>query len=195
MPSRKIIPLAIALLLAVPATAGAQAALGAGGNDAPVEITADNLEVRQQEQLAIFSGNVNAVQGEMTLRADQLRVFYRDERDDGGKDKKKGKGKAARNEGGQQSIRQIEADGNVVVDSSGQIAEGDRGVYDPQANTVVLDGNVVLTQADNVIRGGRLEFDLGTGVAVLRPAAGGQRVRALFQPERGAGGAQAKQEN
>ena len=43
----------------------------------PIEITADSLEVRQEEQIAVFRGNVDAVQGDLNLRADELTVYYR----------------------------------------------------------------------------------------------------------------------
>ena len=33
----------------------------------PIEITADNLEVQQQQRLAVFKGNVDARQGEIRL--------------------------------------------------------------------------------------------------------------------------------
>lgn len=206
MMSRQVlfVAIAIGLAFALPAEAPAQMLPGGGDNSrAPVEITADNLTVRQQEQLAIFSGNVNAVQGSMTLRAAELRVHYNEGGNDtaeGKKGKGKGKDKAANGGNGAtggagQSIRLIEAQGDVVVDSEGQTATGDRGVYDPVSNAVTLDGNVVLTRADNVIRGGHLVLDLDTGVATLKPASGGQRVRALFRPEGGSGRPQARQEN
>ena len=42
----------------------------------PIEIEADNLEIQQDKQLAIFAGNVRAVQGTLRLRAQILRVHY-----------------------------------------------------------------------------------------------------------------------
>ena len=48
----------------------------AGGGDEPIEITADRLVLEQNQQLATFTGNVDAVQGDTTLRTDKLRVFY-----------------------------------------------------------------------------------------------------------------------
>jgi lipopolysaccharide export system protein LptA len=42
----------------------------------PVEIVSDSLVVEQEKQLATFTGNVDAVQGEMRLRADKLLVYY-----------------------------------------------------------------------------------------------------------------------
>ncbi len=161
-----------ALLLGSPSTGRAQAVLPGQGSSAPIEIVADSLVVRQNERLAVFSGNVDATQGDRSLRADELKVFYGEERPGGG-----------------QGIRRIEATGRVVVVEPGQTAQGDRGVYDPDAGRIRLDGNVILTRGDNVVRGGQLEMDLATGTAVVRAArAGGpsgERVRALFVPREG----------
>lgn len=141
----------------------------------PIEIVADRLQVNQEQQLAVFSGNVNAVQGDMNLRADQLRVFYTDTDDE------PAGGAAAGGAGGDaQSIRRIEAQGNVMLSQPGETAEGDQGVYDPVANKLVLEGDVVLTRGQNVVRGNRLDSDLASGVSVVSAAPGGQRVRALF---------------
>lgn len=161
-------------LLAGTGTAGAQAGLAGAGAKAPIEIVADSLTVRQDERLAVFSGNVDATQGDRSLRADELKVFYGDERVGGG-----------------QGIRRIEANGRVVVTEPAQTAQGDRGVYDPVAERILLEGNVVLTRGDNVVRGGQLEMSLATGTAVVRAARPGgspsERVRALFVPQEGRG--------
>jgi lipopolysaccharide export system protein LptA len=160
----------------------APAGLGAQGlqHDAslPIEITADSLEVLQEQKTATFTGNVDAVQGDMVLSADQLRVHYG------------GDGGAAPAPGGAASIRRIEADGNVFLSSPRETAQGEAGVYDVQSSQVTIEGSVVLTQGDNVIRGERLEIDLVSGrsrmVAAVPNSAGGsvpQRVRALFVPE------------
>ena len=88
------------------------------------------------------------------------------------------------------SIRRIEADGNVLMSSPRETAQGDAGVYDVSASQVTLDGAVVLTRGDNVIRGQRLEVDLASGrsrvFAAVPSTEGGtapQRVRALFTPD------------
>ncbi|MGH6896319.1 MAG: LptA/OstA family protein [Geminicoccaceae bacterium] len=144
----------------------------------PIEITADSLEVVQDQQIATFTGNVDAVQGDMVLSAELLRVHYGDADD----------AAAAPPETG--SIRRIEAEGNVFLSSPRETAQGTAGVYDVAANRVTLEGAVVLTRGDNVIRGDRLEIDLASGrsqmFAAVPSTAGGtapQRVRALFIPE------------
>ena len=142
----------------------------------PIEITADSLEVLQNQRIATFTGNVDAVQGDMVLSADLLRVHYGDGDD------------AAPPAAG--SIRRIEAEGNVFLSSPHETAQGTAGTYDVASNRVMLEGAVVLTREDNVIRGQRLEMDLVSGrsqvFAAVPSTEGGtapQRVRALFTPE------------
>ena len=144
----------------------------------PIEITADSLEVVQDRKIATFAGNVDAVQGDLVLSADQLRVHYGDD------------GAAAPGPAGMGSIRRIEAEGNVFLSSPRETAQGETGVYDVAATQLTMEGAVVLTQDDNVIRGQRLEIDLVSGrsrmLAAVPSTAGGtapQRVRALFTPE------------
>lgn len=146
----------------------------------PIEITADSLEVLRDQQVATFTGNVDAVQGDLTLSADELKVFYRgDERSDDA---------AATTDDG--TIRRIEAAGNVFLTSPRETAEGEEGVYDVASQTVTLERSVVLTRDDNVIEGDRLEMDLASGrsrvTADDRVAEGAEpprRVRAIFVPE------------
>ncbi len=148
----------------------------------PIEISADSLEVAQEEQVATFAGNVDAVQGDLVLSADELKVHY--------EGKGRGVGMAA---GSSNRIRRIDAEGHVIIASPEETAEGDRGTYDVPAKLVTLEGEVVLTRGANVIRGERLELDLVTGKSriVGAPAsvadgdqgASGERVKALFTPK------------
>ena len=46
-------------------------------NDKPIQIEADNLEIREQEKRAYFTGNVRVAQGQMTLQAGKMTVFYK----------------------------------------------------------------------------------------------------------------------
>jgi lipopolysaccharide export system protein LptA len=169
--------LAVALGLGEMTTAPALHAQGAAGGrnkDQPIEITANELTVRQQENLAIFRGDVDAVQGDTSLKADELRVFYVSQ--DGNVPS-----------GGNNNIRRIEASGNVLLAQPDQSAAGDRGVYDVPNDKVTLTGNVVLSNPENVVRGNHLDYDLATGVATVS-AGGGEagrssRVRAVFQAQ------------
>ncbi len=137
----------------------------------PIEITADALEVQQNKQIATFSGNVNALQGEMLLRAETVTVYYRPQ-----------SGSAAV----QGAISRIDAVGQVFFSSPGQTAQGDTGLYDVDKSIIVLNGNVVLTREENVIRGNRVVLNLATGRSKVEGAAGtkGGRVKGLFVPSK-----------
>lgn len=124
------------------------------------------MEVNQTEQTATFRGAVDAVQGDLHLRADLVTVRYEDEAAGSGK-----------------RISRIEADGHVFVSSPNETAEGAHGVYDVTAKTIALEGGVVLTRGNTVIRGERLELDLAQGVSRIVGGGQGGRVKGLFLPE------------
>jgi len=134
--------------------------------DEPIEITADTLEVKQKDQLAVFRGKVDAVQGDMRLRADELTVHYRENKEDAD----------------QPGISKIEAIGNVFVSSPRETAQGARGTYDVDNSRIDLFDNVVLTQGKNVLKGQKLEMNLATGESKV--VGQGGRVRGLFVPDK-----------
>ncbi len=168
--------------------------------DAPVQIEAATLEVHDKSKTATFSGNVQVVQGDTTMRCRSLVVFY-------GQEVGIGEGGAEATTGttvksplggtkGAQNIRRIEARGAVTVLTKDQNVSGDLGIYDLKTKTITLSGNVVVSQGQNVIHGERVIVDTETGNARVESggsgaganAAGGGRVRALIQPGKGQGG-------
>jgi lipopolysaccharide export system protein LptA len=172
------------LFVAATATAGAQtfetgfSGLG-GESDDPIQIESDELEVRDQEGIAIFDGNVIVIQGASKLRAAKLIVHY----DGGGQAGKKVEGaakpeSATPGEGGQQ-ISSLEAIGGVVVTSEDQTATGDKGTVDMKTNIMELIGNVTLTQGPNIVNGDKLVVNLDTGNAKVLS---NSRVRVLLVP-------------
>lgn len=134
----------------------------------PIEITADTLDVAQEDQTAIFSGNVVSIQGELRLGADNLRVYYR-----GGEARMAGQG----------AISRLDAIGAVAVSSPRETATSEWAVYDVDSGQITLGGNVVLTRGENVLRGEQLVIDLESGRSriVGAPSSGG-RVKGLFIP-------------
>ncbi|MEQ8246583.1 MAG: lipopolysaccharide transport periplasmic protein LptA [Alphaproteobacteria bacterium] len=156
--------------LLFPASANAQFR-SAHDTALPIEIAADALEVQQDNQIAVFSGNVDAKQGNMVLRAEKLWVHYQE----------------SATADTAQAISKIDAEGKVFFSSGGETAEGDQGAYDVDNAVIVLTGRVVLTQGDNVLKGSRLVLDLRTGRSSMDAdqTTGDGRVRGLFVPRRG----------
>jgi lipopolysaccharide export system protein LptA len=163
--------IALGLALGTPVLAQTENSRGLHNTEQPIEIVADTLEVRQSENLAIFEGDVDAVQGDMVLRADTLTVHYRDNKENPD----------------QPGISRIDAKGHVFVSSPAETAQGNTGVYDVDNSMIHLAGDVILTQGGNVIQGERLEMNLATGKSRVMSAAGAngstERVRGLFVPE------------
>ena len=123
-------------------TAGAQGLNFASG-DEPLEISADNGIEWQQESLVFLArGNAVAVRGRVQVRADVLRAYYRKTPD------------------GETSIIRLDADGHVRIDSPGETAYGDRGVYDMENAILVLSGRAVrlVTESDEITAEKQLEY-------------------------------------
>jgi len=124
---------------------------------APIDITANIAEVRQLEQMALFEGQVTAVQGPLTLRAEALRVSY------------------DMTEADRPDVSRVEVRGNVRITSPDEQAQSDWGIYDVRAGTLTLGGDVIFRQNDTVIRADRLSLDFDTGLWQFDsgPATGG----------------------
>ena len=165
-----------ALLTFSPTPVDAQEAKSSAGLDfkhdssQPIEITADTLDVAQTDQTAIFSGNVVAIQGELRLGSDNLRVYYR-----GGDARTAAQG----------AISKLDAIGAVAVSSPRETATSEWAVYDVDTGQITLGGKVVLTRGENVLRGEQLVIDLESGQSRIVGAQGANgRVRGLFVPNK-----------
>ncbi len=138
-------------------TAKAQTiANGFGGlskdNNEPINIEADTLEVLDDKNIAIFSGNVNVQQGKFNLVSKKLKVTY----SRGDKNKQ--------NSGAPKGIKWIDATGKVVISTpDNQSATADWAKFDVLAKLVTIGGNVILSQSGNVMKGDKLVIDLKTG--------------------------------
>ncbi len=136
----------------------------------PIEIVSDTLEVRQAEQIAIFTGSVEAKQGELTLTADQLDVFF-DQDAEGAEDSETG------------AIRKVIAVGSVFLATASETAQGERAEYDVETGKIRMTGGVILNQGANAIKGEVLNIDLNTGLGRIESTGGG-RVQSVFAPSK-----------
>src|SRR6476659_11156751 len=59
-------------------------ALKGHNSNAPVDVTAERIEVQDRADRAIFAGNVHATQAEMTLDTERLTVAYSNKPGGGG---------------------------------------------------------------------------------------------------------------
>lgn len=113
----------------------------------PVDISADRLEVKQKENIALFTGNVVVTQSDMSLVSDRITVFYQGDRD----------------KNNSSSISRLDASGNVVMTSPTETIKSTWGVYDFAERIITLGGNVEFNNEDGQITSPRLQVNLATG--------------------------------
>lgn len=142
-------------LVAASGPAAAQiSALKSHDTTQAIDITADRLEVREKENIAVFTGSVEALQGDMQINADSVTVYYE---------------KAA--DGSDPVISRLDITGHARLVSPSEKVESEWAVYDVEARLLTLGGSVVLLRGDSVLRGQRLELDLESGVTRFEGAA------------------------
>lgn len=136
--------------------------------DEPIEIESDQLEVRDTERKAYFTGNVKVVQGSTLLKAGKMTVLYR--------------GEGTSMTSGNADIEKIFVNNTVFLSSGTQQATADQGEFDMAAQTFVLSGKqVVLSEGKNVFTGCKLTVFMNSGEAKLESCGG--PVRILLDPK------------
>lgn len=145
------LPLLAAFFIAAPALAQGFSALKGHDSNAPIDISSDHIEVQDRADRAIWTGNVHAVQGDMTMDAARMTVAY----------------SHATAPNADPQINRIDASGGVTVVSPSERAKGNFGIYDLNRKLITLIGGVTLTRGTNVVNGARLVIDMNSGRATV----------------------------
>ncbi len=173
-----------------------------GGSNAPIDITANRLDVDDQNATAVFVGRVRAVQDEATLTTKQLDIEYENKNQSASNGANAraapstATGQAAKvrriiarypvlmTQGADQQVTSQSADfdainetalliGKVVmIAGADRRALADRVELDSRADTALLVGNVVVKKGINELRGHRLFVDRQAGRTRLTSPAG-----------------------
>ncbi|MBO9499843.1 MAG: OstA family protein [Novosphingobium sp.] len=124
--------------------AGAQMLRG-HNTSAPVEFSADHMEVQDRADRVVVAGNVQVTQAGLNLSAARLTVAYHDTNG--------------------VEIDRLDASGGVVLTRGNERASGDVAIYDLNRKLITLVGRVQLSQGSNRLSGSRLVIDLVSGRA------------------------------
>ena len=145
----------LALVAPVVSPAAAQVTGLTGGNK-PLQINADQgIEWRRDDRVYLARGNARVVSGDVTVRAQVMRAFYRQGAE------------------GNNDVFRVEAEGNVRIDAPGESAYGDTAVYYLDEGVAVLKGEDLrlVTESETIVAEDSLEYweDVdGHPVAVAR---------------------------
>jgi lipopolysaccharide export system protein LptA len=148
----------------------------AKNSDAPVDMTADELEVVNTQCLAIWRGSAEALQDDSRLRADILKIY----------NKSRGPAKPGETSQSCGALDHMEAQGNVFYVTPQQRVRGNAATYNSATTTITFTGDVVAAQGQNVIRGERMVINTATGQGQMQTDVKGRnkpgRVRGVFYP-------------
>lgn len=134
------------------APSGAQV-LGGHNSDAPVDFSADRIELQDRQNRVVLSGSVAIKQAGLQLRAARTSMAYSD--------------------AGSLKLHRIDATGGVTVSRGNESAVGQVAIYDFDRRVITMVGGVTLRRGSDRLSGGRLVIDLNSGVSSLDGRAGG----------------------
>ncbi|MCX8030938.1 MAG: hypothetical protein N3A59_05080 [Thermodesulfovibrionales bacterium] len=106
----------------------------------PITITSKTLTADNKAKTAIFEGSVKATKGDITLLANKMIVYYQE-------------GKTTN------SIKQIDAEGNVKLIKGNRVVISDYAQYFPEnEERVIFTGNPKATDGENIVIGSKMIF-------------------------------------
>ena len=129
-----------------------------------IEITASSMEWKKEESIAIAVGNAKAVQGSTVLYANKIIVFFNKEKDFN-------------------TIKKLDASGNVKFVRESQIATGNNAIYFVENEKIFIKGNVTLQRKDSIMLGDELHIDLKTRTSKLT-SKNNEKVKAKYNTKK-----------
>lgn len=141
-------------------------------NNVPIHVEADRMESFQKENAVLFSGNVEAKQGDLILHADEMTVYYLSSEE-----------QEKLEPGENQKIKKLFAKGNVEIQNEGWMATGDAVEFFQTERKVRLTGNTKVWQGNNMVTGEVVVMYLDEGKSIVeRSKKEGERVTAIIGP-------------
>lgn len=142
--------------------------------DQPIQIQSDRLDAYQEKRVVIFSGNAVATQGDRTIKAERMLIYYKDR--SGGPEKKN-----VSEIGAAGDLERLEAQGRVTITEPNRIVTGDQAVFYQDSQKIVMTGNAVMREGKNVIKGGKIIVFLNEDRGVVESSES-KRVTATIYP-------------
>ncbi len=126
----------------------------------PIFITSDRMEVDQRKNTITYRGRVVTLQGDMTMRSEELTAHYSPDL---------------------KGLKEVVAEGQVHVTQGDRVATGQKAIFNGKDQTITLIGNPVVRQGNSQVSGSRITFFIEQDRAVVE--GGTERVKATIFPE------------
>jgi lipopolysaccharide export system protein LptA len=155
--------------------------LGLRSSKEPITITSDNLEYQYKDGIVIYRGDVLAVQGDVKVKSNELRITL--VKSD---DPKAAKAGADLDDTSASKLQSVVAVGSVRIDQGARWAVGGKATFDQTNRTLVLTENPVLHEGKNEVAGDRVIVYLDEDRSIVE--GGRKRVKAVLFPGKENGG-------
>jgi lipopolysaccharide export system protein LptA len=145
-------------------------------DEAPINIEADRMISQEEKNSVVFSGNVDASQGKVTIRTDEMTIYYEPN------DPKKSENQSRK-------VEKMICIGNVEVTQEDWLGTGERMDYFADERKVILHGDAKAWQGKNMVSGKTITYYLDEKRSVVDRATATEgskkptRVRATIVPK------------
>ena len=119
------------------------------GDDAPIFIEADRMSSTGKNNAVLFTGDVDAKQGDLRIRSDKMTVYYK-------QDEKKPADTT-------QQVEKLICEGNVEITRTDWLGTSDTMIYLSEKQQVVLTGNAKAWQDQNMVSGDKIIYYMDEG--------------------------------
>lgn len=137
----------------------------------PIHIEADRMISQEQENSVVFIGNVDANQGQVTIRSDEMTVYYTQN------DKTKGKTQSSK-------VKKLICKGNVEITQDDWLGTGKRMDYFAKDRKVILSGDAKAWQGQNMVSGKTITYYLDEKRSIVeQDTSKPGRVKAVIHPD------------
>ena len=133
----------------------------------PIEVEADSLEIRGEENISIYTGNVRLDQGSLVLRADRLVINFND----------------------QNELTLMELNGSPATfrqlnnENQEMIGQADRLEYRETESTLILLGNARFSHKGDTIESNTIHINTENESIQAGSSSSDERVKMLIQPK------------
>ncbi len=125
----------------------------ATGAESPIQIEADHMTSTEKTNSVVFTGDVDAKQGDVRIRSDKMTVHYTEA---GAKKSSKGKGAT-------QQVEKLVCIGNVEITRAEWLGTSKKMIYKAKERQVILIDNAKAWQDQNMVSGSKIIYYLDEG--------------------------------
>ena len=130
-----------------------------------IEIIANEMEWDKQKNIAIALGNAKATKGPTVITANKIVATLA-------------------NSSKEQKIIKLVATGTVKLTHKGEVATGQKAIYDLEKDVIIIKGNVNLRKNDSMMVGESLIINLSSGLSRLSGSENNKKVKMKYNTER-----------